>query len=638
MKKYQKQFMTGMVLFLVLSMLLSGCFIGKPPAASTAATFAATSVPATEPVTVPQPEPSLMDGRLPFGTTGNAWLLSVEGLDGLSLPNICLFDGDLLVSSVLWHHNGGNQFAVRRISLETGHLMAEALFDCADYVSVQTFDDHVCLCDSISGLVRILDRSLNEIAVYSFAEDRAHDAISQSDFVLAGDLVSLYRFEQTGIACINLETGAETQVLSGIRDLYIRNIQANTVVFAYTDSITLLGRSRMLDLTTGIFSDLPVSGGIYTAEHAGDIWLIGNESRNYGVYELYTGDTCRLADLNGLRLSLLAPQAHLLTTDDWSTDFSLYDIDGHFLSRFTLDANDLNTVASQTEIWSDRWQGYFFFQYQYDSDAVLAFWDPEIPVAGSDLPLHAVAKEDDPALSPFERAKRLGERFGVTIRIIGQEIDYPPHFYAFEASDRMFLTRALDTLASSLEMYPAGFFQQLLFGSIESIEIELVSRLSTKPGAPTVEVAAAFAEKQLHRYLIVFDIDVIDPDTVYHEFTHVIDQRLAWDASVRPEALFSEEAWMALNPEGFYYAETYSGLPDSLSKYNFTGAFASDYAMTFPTEDRATMMAMAMASDSMQQPHWTPLRKKLAFYSQCIRDCFDTSGWPAVTVWEAQVQ
>ena len=138
--------------------------------------------------------------------------------------------------------------------------------------------------------------------------------------------------------------------------------------------------------------------------------------------------------------------------------------------------------------------------------------------------------------------------------------------------------------------------------------------------------------------LIVFDIDVIDPDTVYHEFTHVIDQRLAWDASVRPEALFSEEAWMALNPEGFYYAETYSGLPDSLSKYNFTGAFASDYAMTFPTEDRATMMAMAMASDSMQQPHWTPLRKKLAFYSQCIRDCFDTSGWPAVTVWEAQVQ
>ena len=76
-------------------------------------------------------------------------------------------------------------------------------------------------------------------------------------------------------------------------------------------------------------------------------------------------------------------------------------------------------------------------------------------------------------------------------------------------------------------MYPAGFFQQLLFGGIESIEIELVSRLSTKPGAPTVEVAAAFAEKQLHRYLIVFDIDVIVPDTVYHEFTHVIDQRLA---------------------------------------------------------------------------------------------------------------
>ena len=29
---------------------------------------------------------------------------------------------------------------------------------------------------------------------------------------------------------------------------------------------------------------------------------------------------------------------------------------------------------------------------------------------------------------------------------------------------------------------------------------------------------------------------------------------------------------------------------------------------------------------------------KLRYYSQCIRDCFDTTGWPEVTVWEECIQ
>ena len=29
---------------------------------------------------------------------------------------------------------------------------------------------------------------------------------------------------------------------------------------------------------------------------------------------------------------------------------------------------------------------------------------------------------------------------------------------------------------------------------------------------------------------------------------------------------------------------------------------------------------------------------KLAYYSECIRDCMDTTGWPAVTVWESMLK
>ena len=33
-----------------------------------------------------------------------------------------------------------------------------------------------------------------------------------------------------------------------------------------------------------------------------------------------------------------------------------------------------------------------------------------------------------------------------------------------------------------------------------------------------------------------------------------------------------------------------------------------------------------------------PLREKLAYYAACIRDGFDTTGWPAVTAWEEPLQ
>lgn len=65
-----------------------------------------------------------------------------------------------------------------------------------------------------------------------------------------------------------------------------------------------------------------------------------------------------------------------------------------------------------------------------------------------------------------------------------------------------------------------------------------------------------------------------------------------------------------------------------------TGYFVWSYACTFPTEDRATMMESAMSYDAGTMA-WNPgLLNKLKYYSQCIRDCFDTTGWPETLPWE----
>ena len=58
------------------------------------------------------------------------------------------------------------------------------------------------------------------------------------------------------------------------------------------------------------------------------------------------------------------------------------------------------------------------------------------------------------------------------------------------------------------------------------------------------------------------------------------------------------------------------------------------YALTFPTEDRAVLMAAAMEQNSWDFEAGSGRRAKMQFYADCIRDCFDTTGWPQTTMWE----
>jgi hypothetical protein len=56
--------------------------------------------------------------------------------------------------------------------------------------------------------------------------------------------------------------------------------------------------------------------------------------------------------------------------------------------------------------------------------------------------------------------------------------------------------------------------------------------------------------------------------------------------------------------------------------------------MTYPTEDRATLMAMAMYEPAGFDGN-PGMIEKMRYYAECIRDCFDTTGWPETTIWES---
>ena len=57
-------------------------------------------------------------------------------------------------------------------------------------------------------------------------------------------------------------------------------------------------------------------------------------------------------------------------------------------------------------------------------------------------------------------------------------------------------------------------------------------------------------------------------------------------------------------------------------------------ATTFPTEDRAELLSAAMLNTYDAFEAGSGRRVKLQFYAACIRDCFNTEGWPETTLWE----
>lgn len=234
-----------------------------------------------------------------------------------------------------------------------------------------------------------------------------------------------------------------------------------------------------------------------------------------------------------------------------------------------------------------------------------------------------------------ERMQALSQRFGMQILVPKQnEISYPS-YHADALTDLITIRTTLDLLEQTLSMYPEGFFRQLPYDAIQSIRIELVGDISIKEdAAANTGTAAAFTANMGDYYLVVLNSLILEQKTIFHEFSHVIDSRVRWDAATRNDALFSEAAWLDLQPAGFHYAQSYVTMPDALLSFLEGDHFVYYYSMTYPTEDRAVLMEEAMALNQDLFAAGSGRRAKMQFYADCIRDCFDTTLWPETTLWE----
>lgn len=599
---------------LCICILFSGCRVGSDPTVQTEP--AVTETPTVQPDTSRLP---LLEQGTALEGYDNLLYIPNETLDSMEQPEMRLLGNGLLLSEYQ-----DRKLVLNHISLEDGALIANGSFPAGVGTGLYIGSGEIALCDRESGLISILDESFRVLRTYPVTA-------GGDDWHLNQELDTLYIFNSDrGLMALNLETGAEIWLVDNGFEVQSLGGAGSYLFMKYTDRADKKTHTRCVNLSTATLETLPITGTVSGVFRHGELWLLQRENDHV----LVDGETARCFTWEGSDARLLSPRRHLLTMDHSRREPTLRDTDGAFLSRCSLPQNS-NAITGSDFVWSGYWSGYFFTDF-IDGSSRLLFWDVAADTEGEDIqmmPLEEVQKSGYVVEQQlYDRAQELSDRFGVDIRIADQcSLEYTA-YDTYILDDPMFIREDLKLLENALSQYPDGFFTQLCYGSIESIRIELAGPLMTKEGVENRrDSAGGFAQHMGSHYLIALDGFTMNEQTIYHEISHIIDKLLAWDALLREDSLFSEEAWLDLQPEGFEYSESYIDV--TVGKYD-ADYFVSDYSMIFPTEDRAELMAEAMSGIRWPFEPGTGCRAKLEYYSDCIRDCFNTEGWPEMTVWE----
>ena len=605
-----KRKLTGL---LCACLLLCGCQVGSDPTVPTQPTAQET----TRPTVAATP---LLEQGTQLEESPNLLYIPNDTLESMASPELRLLGNGLLLSEYR-----EQKLYLNHISLEDGSLLASAVLAAGEDIGITIGSGEIGITDRESGLVTILDESLQTLRTYPMA-------VRGESWFLNPELDTLFSFvSDIGLLAYDLESGEERALVENGFQVNVLGSENGYVFFTYTDRGDQRTYHRALDLATATVETLPMDGTVLSRQ--GEVWLLEKDAENI----LILGEDPFAVNWTDSPVRLLSPRRHLLVMDASQRTLMLHDTEGNFLSRCTLPQSS-HAAVGEDFVWSGYWDGYFFTDF-LGGDVRLMFWDVNAETLGEALelvPLDAV-REPQKLLEPalYERAQELSDRYGVEI-LIGEQCELVyTHFETYALTDPVFLNEALDVLDNALSRYPEGFFRQLPFGAVETIRIEVVGALYAREGITDYQNSVgAFAQQRGRYYGIILDGFCIQEDTIYHEVSHIIDKKLAWDAQIRADALFSEERWMQLQPDGFQYVESYVDMPEEALAYAGSGYFIRDYSMTFPTEDRADVLASAIALEDWAFEPGSGLRAKLQFYAACIRDCFDTENWPEVVCWE----
>ncbi len=584
-------------------------------------------------VSEPSKRSGILDSKTAFGDSNNLFYISNEAVESGLMQSIVSYNGNFLL-----HTADNSDYHLKLISANTGEILASNSFTDIVLPNIQVCGDKLAITDWFDGKILLLDDNLQITNQYKVNCDF-------NSMYVTPDATKVYVFHPSeGIQITTFETNKVDVLLEETTNLYTSDEFKTHVTFSYIDLKSKYEMYGALNLATGEIIDLPFKGSFFNLCYAKDYWyatLVGTLDSHY-VGNNDSLKTLKLGNASG-HITISPETGYLLLTQYGESGFlkmAAYKTDGTFVSECR---NSLEgTVVQEKPFWSETDGGYYFIMVDSSGNDMLMFWDVNAECSGENLPLQELEPEvlSENAVSKelYERAKELSSTYGIKIRIAEQLWNEYVDYNVETCLDEYTITNALDSVENVFSVYPEGFFKQLTYGSIHEVELHLSGHLTNR-NMPDGDFNgfssfSGFAFTEGSKSAVVLDITSATEQLLHHELFHLIDDKLIFDAQIRPDSKYSEEEWMKLNPPGFEYAGDLFNLPDSIYDDEYGLWFADIYSRTYAREDRAVIMEHAgigMHDMFISAPY---RQAKLEYLIECIRDAFDTSGWPETTVWE----
>lgn len=605
--------MKRLLLTLLVLLMLAGC--NTQPGQPTDPT-----APPTEPQST---TPWVEELGMPWDAAGVLKEVPLTIPDGLHYSAAMEFDGDLLMWSLDDHLKDQKKLEMILVELDDGSVAAQQELGIVGYVYPQCLGGTLYICDGAGGTVTALDKNLEISAQWETAP-------TENTMLMGADGILYSMTDEESLIRTDLNTGESAPLLEGDPNVGWISDDESTMMIRYYRPENGQESYCVLDLLTGELVYAEADHRTDSVARMCDTWLYENYGESY-IYYLHesNGNQWRM-DMGMTNLKLLE-DGYIMATDMEAMEVSLYHLDGTLVSVAQISEDGLGYFSSAL-IWNENNNGFFFMFRSYDETSRLLFWDIEKSIEGGDLPLEPVAAPDEAQAKLEARARELGDKYGVII-LVGEQCDTVfDEFTAAHVTDYDQVNDALNVLERALEAYPASFIRQLRYGDVQSIQIHLIRDLQADGSGRSGGGYSAFAQSSWNYSIIVADIEETSEQTYYHEFSHLIDVYLEWDAQNRSDALYSEDAWAGLNPGWFGgYSEDYSKEHDLWDGESFLDG----YSTIRSTEDRARVLEHAMADyDDYNFRKGTVLYKKLDYYCRCIRNAFDTTDWAEAPLWE----
>lgn len=626
--------MKRLVWIILALALLAGCARPAQPAGTTGAATAVPTTAATE-TTAPEAagryEP---DSAIETQTDGAVRRYRVDEQEGSLEGLLAMGDGLLLFfgsgeTTTLVRSGGETLVDGPSVTLTAALYYGDA--------SVQVNDRGVGYFDAAANAVVLLDPDLREHTRVTLPE-----TTTDGTMALTNDWKSAYYSAGNEIRCLDVETGISRLMRreTAVDWQYVRQTCFDGTVLLRTVSYGD-GNSMAEFLSAQTGEILGTGGNLGTFADDG--------SRYFAVLSDGWASQRLVGEKDGKPQLLCAGEQDGIwypvggsvireTSEDNATVLDLFDLEsGRRTSSVTLEG-----VGSVGGVLTDETGAVWFLGTDTAREwhADLYRWDPDRTLTGeteshfSRYYTHDDPPDDDGLTECREAARKLEDRYGLTVCMGQLAEDMAPWDYTFEAEYQPDAIMAqLGAMEQALEAYPDGFLQQVKDRSGGNLSVVLLRGIYGKDGN-TVPSADGLQYWSGGPCIALAATPTMDQN-LYHEMEHVLDTCIL---SATPAL----DDWNSLNPADFSYDLNYASYneTDHVNSPYLNGderAFIDSYSMTYPHEDRARIMEYAMmpfndglfASETMQQ--------KLACLCRAIRETFELPEG-AAPVWEQYLQ